>query len=124
MINPHWPYLPENVEDDKDGEIQRALDCIPYDPMKYDFHYHILEADENGRQPKIKVVLKEEETSSKTTTSKTENEKRQKKYKIVENRLFNRKSVSCLQTIADSENKVCTTVQSVHKFLLGTSFAV
>ena len=60
LINPHWPYLPSNVKGDNKEEndkyeegIQSALDNIPVDPMNYDFNYHILETDENGRTPKF-----------------------------------------------------------------------
>ena len=90
LINPHWPYLPDRPDDDESNDdIQRALDNVPDDPMNYDFYYHILEADENGRQPRIKVALESEPT----------------KFIEIANPNFNRKSLSCLRRIADSENK-------------------
>ena len=80
LINPRWPYLPDRRDDNESkDDIERALENVPDDPMNYDFFYHILEADENGRQPKIERVA---------------------------NPNFNPKSVSCLRRIADSENKV------------------
>ncbi|XP_028417815.1 uncharacterized protein LOC114542475 [Dendronephthya gigantea] len=89
LINPHWPYQPDRTEVDEDNvEIQRALDSVPDDPMNYDFHYHILETDENGRTPKI------------ITKSKAKN----KDSEFVD-QSFNHRSMSCLQRIADSENK-------------------
>ena len=85
LINPRWPYQPDRTLVDEDNvEIQRALDSIPDDPMNYDFHYHILETDENGRTPK----------------------RRNSKGDEVFEPLFNHRSMSCLQRIADSENKV------------------
>ncbi|XP_028417809.1 uncharacterized protein LOC114542467 [Dendronephthya gigantea] len=81
LINPYWPYQPDRALVDEDNvEIQRALDSVPDDPMNYDFHYHILETDENGRTPKY-------EDSEDVDP------------------LFNHRSMSCLERIADSENK-------------------
>ena len=60
--------------------IERAWSSVPDDPLNYDFVYHVLEADEQGRQPKI-----DEHTV---------------------NEMFNPKSVSCLRRIAESEDKV------------------
>lgn len=95
MINPRWPYLPERQhEDESSEEIQRALESVPDDPMNYDFHYHILEADENGRQPKIEVATEFDQHQVPIS------------YGWRMNPLFNRKSVSCLRLIADSKNKV------------------
>ena len=92
LINPRWPYLSVeiNIKQHEDV-IERALGNLPDDPMNYDFFYHILEADENGRQPKIKDMSDLDEYD---------------KPKLYENPNFNDKSVSCLRLIADSENKV------------------
>ena len=96
LINPHWPYLPQSKEDDENqDEIERALSSVPDDPMNYDFFYHILEADDNGRQPKIEVAT---EVDDQGTPIKTQ---------IVSNQKFNQKSLSCLRRIAESGNKVC-----------------
>jgi hypothetical protein len=91
LINPRWPYLPDRRdEDESNDDIQRALESVPDDPMNYDFNYQILEADENGRQPKIEVAPEDDPTN----------------FEEIINPYFNRKSVSCLRRIADSDNKV------------------
>jgi hypothetical protein len=56
-MDPHWPYLPkrEEREDDNMDKIRQALESVPNDPLSYDFYYHILETDENGRVPDNKV---------------------------------------------------------------------
>ena len=82
LVNPHWPYLPEKTREL--GEISDRIDLawssVPDDPLNYDFLYHLLEVDEQGRQPKI-----DEHTP---------------------NEMFNRNSVSCLRRIAESRDKV------------------
>ncbi|XP_027051176.1 uncharacterized protein LOC113678493, partial [Pocillopora damicornis] len=94
LINPHWPYLPRGMEyDDNEEDIARSLSSVPDDPMNYDFFYHVLEADESGRQPKIKVATEVDEQG---TPIKTE---------TVSNLKFNHKSLSCLRRIAESGNK-------------------
>ena len=96
LINPHWPYLPQSKEDDENqSEIERALSSVPDDPMNYDFFYHILEADDNGRQPKIEVATEVDEHGAAIKTQ------------MVPNGKFNHKSMSCLRCIAESGNKVC-----------------
>ena len=91
MINPRWPYLPDRRdEDESNDDIQRALESVPDDPMNYDFNYQILEADENGRRPKIEEAPEDDPTN----------------FEEFINPYFNRKSVSCLRRIADSDNKV------------------
>lgn len=57
LMDPHWPYLPkrEEREDDNMDKIRQALESVPNDPLSYDFYYHILETDENGRVPDNKV---------------------------------------------------------------------
>ena len=96
LINPHWPYLPQSKEDDENqDEIERALSGVPDDPMNYDFFYHILEADDNGRQPKIEVATEVDENGTPIKTQTIPNPK------------FNKKSLSCLKLIAESGNKVC-----------------
>ena len=88
LINPHWPYLPQSKEGvENQDEIERALSSVPDDPMNYHFFYHVLEADDSGRQPKIKVATGETQTQP--------------------NLKFNYKSLSCLRRIAESGNKVC-----------------
>ncbi|KAL9951799.1 hypothetical protein ACROYT_G044528 [Oculina patagonica] len=81
LVNPHWPYLPEKTKElgENSDRIERAWSSVPDDPMNYDFFYHILEADEQGREPKI--------------DDKTINE------------MFNPKSMSCLRCIAESDDK-------------------
>ena len=96
LINPHWPYLPQSKEDDENqDEIERALSSVPDDPMNYDFFYHILEADDSGRQPKIEVATEVDEHGTAIKTQTLPNPK------------FNHKSLSCLRRIAESGNKVC-----------------
>ena len=96
LINPRWPYLPQSKDDDENqDEIQRALCSIPDDPMNYDFFYHILEADNNGRQPKIEMATEVDEHGKPINTQSVPNPK------------FNHKSLSCLRRIAESGNKVC-----------------
>ena len=82
LINPHWPYLPEETLKlgDMSDRVERAWSSVPEDPSHYDFLYHVLEADNQGRQPKI-----DEHTINET---------------------FNLDSVSCLRQIAESEDKV------------------
>lgn len=96
LINPHWPYLPQSKEDDENlDEIERSLSSVPDDPMNYDFFYHILEADDNGRQPKLEVATEVDEHGTPIKTHTVPNEK------------FNHNSLSCLRRIAESGNKVC-----------------
>ncbi len=95
LINPRWPYLSDSQDGDlHNDDIQRALESLPDDPMNYDFHYHILEADENGRCPQIEVAT---EFDSKNDPIS---------FGWITNENFNENSVSCLRRIADSENKV------------------
>ena len=95
LINPHWPYVPDRPDGAADkNDIDRALESVPDDPMNYDFKYHILEADETGKRPKIPVATEVDENNKPLKTKWTVNGR------------FNHQSVSCLQRIADSENKV------------------
>lgn len=84
LVNPHWPYLPEKFEELQLGDmcdrIERTRRNVPDDPKNYDFFYHLLDSDDQGRQPKV-----DEDTRNET---------------------FNGKSMSCLQRIAESEDKV------------------
>ena len=82
LVNPHWPYLPEKSKElgENSDRIERAWSSVPDDPMNYDFFYHVLEADDQGRVPKM--------------DEKTLNE------------FFNTKSVSSLRCIAESDDKV------------------
>lgn len=84
LVEPHWPHLPEKFEEIQLGEIseriERACKSVLDDPLNYAFFYHVLDADEQGRQPKI--------------DGETVNER------------FDKKSISCLRYIADSEDKV------------------
>ena len=99
LINPHWPYLPQSREDDENqDEIECVLSSVPDDPMNYDFFYHILEADNNGRQPKIEVAIEVDEHGTPIKTQTRPNPK------------FNHMSRSCLRRIAESGNKVCVKV--------------
>lgn len=77
LVNPHWPYLELR---DKSDRIDRVCSSVPDDPLNYDFFYHLLDADEQGRQPMI-----DEQTV---------------------NSSFNQKSVSCLRHIAECADKV------------------
>ena len=94
LINPHWPYLIQHQEEEAEEDIQRALETVPNDPMDYDFYFHILEADDNGRQPRKKIAIEFDEDGEPLT------------YHFKPKRKFNRKSMSCLRRIADSDNKV------------------
>ena len=82
LVNPHWPYLPEKTRElgETSDRIELAWSSVPDDPLNYDFVYHVLETDDQGRLPKI-----DENTI---------------------NEMFNPKSVSCLRRIAESEDKV------------------
>lgn len=84
LVNPHWPYLPEKFQELQLGQnsdrIELARCSVPDDPKNYDFFYHLLDADEQGREPKIDD------------------------HSI--NRRFNLNSVSCLRHIAESGDKV------------------
>lgn len=96
LINPHWPYLPQTKDDDENqDEIERALSSVPDDPMNYDFFYHVLEADDSGRQPQVEVATEVDEHGTPIKTQTLPNPK------------FNHKSLSCLRRIAESGNKVC-----------------
>lgn len=57
FINPDWPYLPEKKETynskDEEEDIARAWSSYPDDPLNYHFLYNVLDADEQGRPPKI-----------------------------------------------------------------------
>ena len=98
LIKPNWPYLPQCKEDDENqDEVERALSGVPDDPMNYDFFYHVLEADENGRLPKIEVATEVDENGTPI------------KIQTLPNPKFNHKSISCLRLIAESGNKVCVT---------------
>ncbi|XP_068676223.1 transient receptor potential cation channel subfamily V member 2-like isoform X2 [Montipora foliosa] len=81
LVNPHWPYLPKESRElgQTSNRMERTWNSVPDDPLNYDFFYHVLEADEQGRQPKV---------HAKTL-----------------NKMFNSKSVSCLRHIAESEDK-------------------
>ena len=78
LVKPYWPYLPEKFEELQLDE--RAGSGVPDDPLNYYFWYHLLEADDQGRQPNI-----DEQKG---------------------NKMFNLKSVSCLRQIAESGDKV------------------
>lgn len=82
LVNPYWPYLPHMTRElvEASDRIERARSNVPEDPLNYDFLYHVLEADENGRQP-----FRNENTL---------------------NNMFHLKSVSCLRLIAESQDKV------------------
>lgn len=79
LVSPHWPYMPEKFEELHLGQTSgRASSSVPDDPLNYYFWYHLLEADENGIQPMIDEH---------------------------KNKMFNAKSTSCLQHIAESGDK-------------------
>lgn len=82
LVNPHWPYLPKKSREvgETNDRIERAWSSVPDDPLNYEFFYHVLEADDQGKRPKI-----DEHTV---------------------NEMFNPKSVSCLWRIAESGDKV------------------
>ena len=83
LVSPHWPYLPEKFEEphlgQTSGRFKRASSSVPDDPLNYYFWYHLLEADEHGIQPMIDEH---------------------------KNIMFNAKSTSCLQRIAEGRDKV------------------
>ena len=91
MVNPYWPYLPERkdkyLSPEEEAGVEGAWNNIPNDPLEYHFYYHILDADERGRPPKIQ---REEGAGLKA------------------NEHFDRNSKSCLHVIAKSSNRVCT----------------
>ncbi|XP_028403823.1 uncharacterized protein LOC114526426 [Dendronephthya gigantea] len=104
LIDPIWPYLPNRKEqknDDYQEQIQRALISVPNNPLKYDFYYHILETDEEGRVPRILVKVKSDEADERGSEASNLLEK----VKWKDNRRFNKKSVSCLQRLSESDNK-------------------
>ncbi|XP_015761533.1 PREDICTED: transient receptor potential cation channel subfamily V member 5-like [Acropora digitifera] len=71
--------MPEEFEELHLGQTSgRASSSVPDDPLNYYFWYHLLEADENGIQPMIDEH---------------------------KNKMFNAKSTSCLQHIAESRDK-------------------
>ena len=82
LVNPYWPYLPEKMKElgENSDRIERAWSSVPDDPVNYDFFYHVLDADDQGREPKL-----DERTL---------------------NELFNPKSMSFLRCIAESDDKV------------------
>lgn len=84
LVKPHWPYLPQKLQDFHLGEMsdrfERVCNSVPDDPLNYYFWYHVLEADELGRQPKIGEHFM--------------------------NEMFNLKSESCLRRIAENGDKV------------------
>lgn len=82
LIEPLWPYLPDKTLGlgENSDRLERVCSSILEDPLIYYFCYHLLEADDQGRQPKL-----DENTV---------------------NEMFNTKSVSCLRRIAESEDKV------------------
>lgn len=82
LINPHWPYLPDfrkDANDEDTSRIEQAWSSVPDDPLNYDFLYHVLDSDNEGRQPMNKGVKNED---------------------------FSTKSKSCLRYLAESKNKV------------------
>ena len=84
LIKPHWPYMPETCKELHLGEIsdrvERELSSVADEPLNYYFWYHLLDADEKGKQPKIGLRTV--------------------------NKWFNLKSVSSLRHIAESGDKV------------------
>lgn len=91
MVNPHWPYLPEKKGEyhstEEQDSIEGAWATVPEDPLDYHFFYHVLDADDAGRPPKIRDH----------TTNK-----------LVNNPFFNKKAPSCLNIIANSDHIVST----------------
>ena len=82
LINPDWPYLPRregSTDADEDDRINRAWASVPDDPLNYDFFYHVLESDNDGREPKNNRVI---------------------------NADFDSKSKSCLRLLTEGKNKV------------------
>lgn len=73
-----WSILIREVGETSD-RLERARSSVPDDPLNYDFFYHVLEADDQGRQPKTGRTV---------------------------NKMFNPESVSCLRLIAESGDKV------------------
>ena len=95
MVNPYWPFLPEYkegyLEPEEKAEIEGAWAGSGSDPLEYHFHYHILDADECGRPPKV------QEGQSKN---------------LIPNEYFDKRSESCLHVIAKSDNRVSYTMFS------------
>ena len=77
LINPDWPYIPVEDENEMESEWRKVPDI----PVRYHFFYRILDGDDEGRPPKIyDEDLKKE----------------------VENEKFNHRSTSCLQALCES----------------------
>jgi len=87
MVNPRWPYLPQKKEKYSSKEEEETIEgtwaTVPEDPLDYDFFYHVLDADDAGRPPKIK----DRETNE-----------------LVPNPFFNKNAPSCLNIIANSDH--------------------
>ncbi|XP_022806758.1 uncharacterized protein LOC111343832 [Stylophora pistillata] len=87
MVIPHWPHLPkrkERYESEEEKEaIEGAWSTITENPLNYQFCYHVLDADEGGRPPKINMSAGEQPAY---------------------NEYFNWRDKSCLHVIAKSYN--------------------
>lgn len=96
LVKPSWPYLSHlTARDESNENFKRAWESVSDEPLSFDFQYDVLETDENGRQPRVKVVTSFDEKG------------KPKDLAEVDNKRFNNKSVSCLRRIADSNNMVC-----------------
>ncbi|XP_065057965.1 uncharacterized protein LOC135685817 isoform X2 [Rhopilema esculentum] len=91
-VNRHWPLNP-GAEDD-DSEVEN-LHVISDDPVRYHFHFQILDGDQQGRPPKRKVK-KADASPSNAVMEKD-------MYK--ENVDFDHASMSCLQILCNSHHK-------------------
>lgn len=49
-MNPDWPFIPVNTEEDESEEAAAA--SIPNMPIRYHFYYRLLDGDDEGRPAK------------------------------------------------------------------------
>ncbi|XP_022810215.1 uncharacterized protein LOC111347217 [Stylophora pistillata] len=87
MVIPHWPHLPKRKERYESEEEKEAIEGVwctmTENPLNYQFCYHVLDADEGGRPPKINMSAEEQQAY---------------------NEYFNWRDKSCLHVIAKSYN--------------------
>lgn len=50
LMNPDWPFIPVNTEEDESEEAAAA--SIPNMPIRYHFYYRLLDGDDEGRPAK------------------------------------------------------------------------
>ena len=93
-VKKDWPYQPAPEDDGED-----KLHVIEDDPVRYHFHYRILDGDIEGRPAKLKPLRSEERPADGL----------RQKEEYIHNPEFDHRSVSCLQALCQSEHKVSET---------------